>query len=322
MKRRGAKIVITLCIAISAWGCDTQPSGWPSRPVTIIVPAGAGGGTDQTARMLATRLKQEFGQPFNVVNQGQGSGVIGMRSIVDAKPDGHSVGIIYNFAHYLPLGQAQLSVSDFTPIAQYNFDPAAFHVRADSEWHSLTDALNAIKANPGGYSIACGGGCGGSWPIAVLTLFDRWGIDIEQIRMVPGQGAAAALQDLAAGGVDVVPSSVAEAGPLLADGRIRCLAVFGSERLSAFPDVPTLKEAAGIDLSLGAWRGLVGPVGLPDEIADKLEATLQQIVSSDAWQQEMAARGFGVRWRTSTEFGAFMLQQQADVRAILEDFRF
>lgn len=320
MNRRDIKLVIVLGIAMLGWGCDATPPGWPSRPVTIIVPAGAGGGTDQTARMLAKRLKEKFGQPFNVVNRGQGSGVVGLRAIAAAEPDGYNLGIIYNFAHYLPLGQAQLSVKDFTPVAQYNFDPAAFHVRADSDWHSLPEALNAIKADPGAYTIACGGGCGGSWPIAVLTLFEQWGIKLDQVRMVPGQGAAAALQDLAAGGVDVVPSSIAEAGPLIDDGRIKSLAVFGSKRLAAFPKVPTLQEAAGIELSLGAWRGLVGPAGLPDEIADKLEISLQEIVSSKDWQQEMTARGFGVRWRTSAEFEVFMLQQQTEVRAILENF--
>ncbi len=320
MKGHHIKIIIAFCILILSAVPAVAQSDWPNRPVTIIVPAGAGGGTDQTARMLAKRLKEKFGQPFNIVNQGQGSGVVGIRSIADSEPDGYSLGVIYNFAHYLPMGQANLSVRDFTAIAQYNFDPAGFHVHADSDWRSLPEALDAIKADPTAYSIACGGGCGGSWPIAVLTLFDKWGIDLEQLKMIPGQGAAAALQDLAAGGMDVVPSSVAEAGPLIAAGRIRGLAVFGGQRLSAFPNVPTLEELTDIKLPLGAWRGLVGPAGLPDGISAKLEKAMQEIVSSDDWRLEMAERGFGVQWRSITEFEAFMLQQQCEVRAILEDF--
>lgn len=291
---------------------------WPERPVTIVVPAGAGGGTDQTARMLSERLQERFGQPFNVLNQGQGGGVVGINSIKTADPDGYTLGVLYNFAHYAPMGQAEFDADDFTPIAQFNFDPAGFHVRADSEWQNLTQALDAIRDDPGAYTVACGGGCGGSWPIAVATLFDNWGVDLEQLRMIPGQGAAAALQDMVAGGFDVVPSSVPEAGALIDAGRVRGLAVFGSERLEAFPDIPTLSEQTDLDLSLGAWRGLVAPTGLPEEIASELEAAMQEIVESEQWRADMTNRGFGIEWRSADDFGAFMADQEVEVRRIVE----
>lgn len=291
---------------------------WPERPVTIVVPAGAGGGTDQTARMLSERLQERFGQPFNVLNQGQGGGVVGINSIKTADPDGYTLGVLYNFAHYAPMGQAEFDADDFTPIAQFNFDPAGFHVRADSEWQNLTQALDAIRDDPGAYTVACGGGCGGSWPIAVATLFDNWGVDLEQLRMIPGQGAAAALQDMVAGGFDVVPSSVPEAGALIDAGRVRGLAVFGSERLEAFPDIPTLSEQTNLDLSLGAWRGLVAPTGLPEEIASELEAAMQEIVESEQWRADMTNRGFGIEWRSADDFGAFMADQEVEVRRIVE----
>ena len=135
--------------------------------------------------------------------------------------------------------------------------------------------------------------------------------------MVPGPGAAAALQDLAAGGVDVVPSSVPEAGSLIEAGAIRSLAVFGSNRLKAFPEVPTLQEATGINLELGAWRGVVGPAGLPSEITDKLEKALSEIVSSSDWKEEMTNRGFGIKWRSSGDFRSFMLEQEGTVRKLV-----
>ncbi|MEQ8967501.1 MAG: tripartite tricarboxylate transporter substrate binding protein [Azospirillaceae bacterium] len=294
-------------------------SDWPERPVTIIVPAGAGGGTDQTARMLSARLEEQFGQPFNVVNQGQGGGVVGITNIKEADPNGYTIGVIYNFAHYKPMGQADFDAEDFTAVAQYNFDPAGFHVHADSEWATITEALDAIEADPTAYDIACGGGCGGSWPIAVATLMKEWGIDLSQVTMISGQGAAPALQDLAAGGVDVVPSSVPEAGALIEAGRVRGLAVFGTERLAAFPDIPTLEEETGLALSLGAWRGVVGPDGLPDGIVDALEGALDEIVHSEEWRQAMTERGFGIQWRDSAAFAEFMRQQQEEVRGVVAD---
>lgn len=294
-------------------------TAWPERPVSIIVPAGAGGGTDQTARMLAERLHDRFGTPFNVVNQGQGGGVVGINSIMTAKPDGYTIGVIYNFAHYKPMGQGDFDAANLAPIAQYNFDPAGFHVRSSSEWASLPDALDAIKANPGAYSIACGGGCGGSWPIAIATLFSKTGVDLSEVRMIPGQGAAAALQDMVAGGFDVVPSSVPEAGALIEAGYVRALAVFGNERLAAFPDVPTVSEQIGQDLNLGAWRGLVGPAGLSDDIVNQLEEAMREIVESEDWRQQMTARGFGIQWRNTTDFGDFIANEEIGVRQVVKD---
>lgn len=291
---------------------------WPERPVTIVVPSGAGGGTDQTGRMLAERLQAHFGQPFNVVNQGQGGGVVGISSIKNADPDGYTLGIIFNFAHYSPMGQAEVNVEDFTPIAQYNFDPAGFQVRSDSEWENINQALDAIKDAPSDYVIACGGGCGGSWPMAVATMMDEYGVDVSQVRFISGRGAAAALQDLAAGGVDVVPSSLPEAGPLIDSGRIKALTVMGKDRLEAFPDVPTLQETTNMELELGAWRGLIAPAGLPDDIVAELESAMDEIVHDDDWRQQMQDRGFGIEWRDSEAFNEFMLDQQSSVRAIIQ----
>lgn len=298
---------------------DSSRAEWPERPVTIVVPAGAGGGTDATGRLLAAQLKETFGQPFNVVNQGQGGGVIGITSIKSAKPDGYTIGILYNFAHYKPMGQADFEVDDFTPIAQYNFDPAGFHVRADSKFGAVGEALDAIKADPKGFKIACGGGCGGSWPIAAATLMSKWGIDLTQVSMIPGKGAAAALQDMVAGGFDVVPCSVPEAGPLIEAKRVRGLAVFGSERLQAFPSIPTLKEATGMDLQLGAWRGVVAPAGLPADIARKLEAAIEKIWNSEEFQSAMTERGFGLTWRNARDFEQFMRDQEGDVKKVVAE---
>ncbi len=312
MKRSIFALALTALVPSLAVAAD-----WPERPVTIVVPAGAGGGTDATARMLAERLRDKFDVPFNVVNQGQGGGVVGINSIKTAKPDGYTIGVIYNFAHYAPMGQADFNASDFTPIAQYNFDPAGFNVRANSEWNSIGDALDAIKAAPAEYSIACGGGCGGSWPIAAATLLNEWGVDLSQVRMIAGQGAAGALQDMVAGGFDVVPTSVPEAGPLIQAGRVKSLAVFGSARLSAFPDIPTLAEQTDLDLSLGAWSGVVAPIGLDAEIAEDLEEAMSEIVSDAAWQKQMTERGFGIQWRDADAFAGFITSEESSVREIV-----
>lgn len=315
MKKLFAATVAAAAFLV-AGGLGAQAQ-WPERPVTIIVPAGAGGGTDATGRLLAAQLKEIFGQNFNVVNQGQGGGVVGITNIVQADPDGYTIGVLYNFAHYKELGQADFEVGSFTPIAQYNFDPAGFHVNADSDYSNISEALDAIKADPEAFNIACGGGCGGSWPLAIATLMHDWGIDLGKVNMIPGEGAAAALQELAAGGVDVVPSSVPEAGALIGAGKVRGLAVFGTERLAAFPDIPTLQEETGRDFLAGAWRGVVAPAGLPQDIASKLESALKDIYGSDEFQSAMKSRGFGLTWRDSSAFEAFMTSEVSNVKTVI-----
>lgn len=290
---------------------------WPERPITIIVPAGAGGGTDATARLLGVGLEPLLGQPVNIVNQGQGGGVVGFTSITTAVPDGYTLGVVFNFAHYSAMGQGDFDVEDLTPIGQFNFDPAGFHVPASSPWTSVSQALSDIKADPGKYNFGCGGGCGGSWPLAFATLLHESGVDLSEVRMISGQGAAAALQEMVAGGFDAVPSSVPEAGSLIESNLVRGLAVFGSEPLAAFPNIPTLKAETGLDLELGAWRGLVGPAGLPEDVAEKLETALETVYQSADFQEAMASRGFGLRWRNAADFEAFMLGEETSVRDLV-----
>ncbi|GLQ53876.1 Bug family tripartite tricarboxylate transporter substrate binding protein [Devosia nitrariae] len=315
MKTIGFGVGMLLAASFSVVG--PAVAQYPERPITLIAPAGAGGGTDATARLLAIGLERELGQPVNVVNQGQGGGVVGFTSIVTAEPDGYTLGVIYNFAHYSPMGQGDFDAEDMTPIGQFNFDPAGFHVRTDSEWTDINQALDAIKADPAAYDIACGGGCGGSWPLAFASLLDAYEVDLSQVRMISGQGAAAALQEMVAGGFDVVPSSVPEAGSLIESGLVRGLAVFGTERLAAFPDIPTLEEETGMVLELGAWRGLVGPAGLPDDVTEQLKAALEAVYNDPEFQSAMTERGFGLRWRDADEFGEFMAEEETSVRELV-----
>jgi tripartite-type tricarboxylate transporter receptor subunit TctC len=124
-------------------------SAWPERPVQIIVPAGAGGGTDATARLLAKQLQDELKQPFNIVNNGQGGGIVGHTQIAQARPDGYTLGIVYNYYQWKMLGQADINAGLYTPIALYNVDPAALIVNEASPFKTAKEAYDALKADGG-----------------------------------------------------------------------------------------------------------------------------------------------------------------------------
>lgn len=314
--------IVSLAAAAAVAGSVAVAAGpaaaaWPERPVTIIVPAAAGGGTDATGRLLAAGLQEIFGRPFNVVNQGQGGGAVGHLNIANARPDGYTIGVAYNFAQYKLMGQADLTTESFTPVAQFNFDPAGFNVRADSPYQTLTEALDDIKANPGRFNISCGGGCAGSWHLPMAAMFLNYGIDLDSVTMIPHPGAAVGLQELVAGGIDFVPCSLPEAGALVAAGEVRPLVVMGAERLSAFPDVPTVQEEFGEVFEGGAWRGVVGPAGMPEEIVERLADAVQQIYESAEFQEAMIGRGFGLRWRDTAEFTQFLKDEEDNTLRIM-----
>ena len=292
-------------------------AAWPDKPVTIIVPAGAGGGTDATARLLANRLEQKFKQPFNVVNIGEGGGVIGITKFATARPDGYTLGILFNYAHYKEMGQTTLSMQNMTPIAQYNFDPGTLTVSAGSPYKDAKQLVQALKDNPGKFNVSCGGGCGGSWPLAFAGLMAANGVAVEKLQMIPATGAAAGMLDLASGTIDVIPCSLPETAAMTSAGKTKSLLVMASSRIPSFPDVPTTKEALGQDFISGAWRGVVGPAGLPKEIVATLEKELKLIVDDPAFIKAMGERGFGIQWRSQAQFTEFMKAQEAEVAKLI-----
>jgi tripartite-type tricarboxylate transporter receptor subunit TctC len=289
---------------------------WPERPVTIIVPAGAGGGTDGTARLLAKQLQDELKQPFNIVNNGQGGGIVGHTQISQARPDGYTLGIVYNYYQWKMLGQADINAGLYTPIALYNVDPAALIVNDASPFKTGKEAYDALKADGAKYKIGCGGACGGSWHIPNAELFIKYGIDVKKPVMVPAAGAAPSLQDLASGGLDMVMASLPEAKALVEAGKLRPLMVISTQRQGPpFQNVPTAKEAIGIEHEGGAFRLVAGPKGLPADVVSTMESTLQKIWGSAEFQNAMKERNFGTKWLGSKDTLAFM---QAHEKALAE----
>ena len=294
-------------------------AAYPERPITLIVPWAAGGGTDAIGRMIAQGLQEELGQPVNVVNRTGAGGIVGHKEMIDAEPDGYTLGFATaELGTYQAMGTSEISPADVTPIALMNFDAAAFSVRADSDWATLGDALAAIEKAPAGTYKASGFPVGAGYHLALAGLLTDNGIDPKVIAVVPSQGAAPGFQELVSGGVDIVPSSLPEAAPMLQSGLIRTLAVLAPERLAAYPDVPTAIEAVGTRSVGGSWRGVVGPAGLPQEITDRLEAALHAVSQSDAYVEFMDGRGFGRQWLPGAEFATFMQKAQESATASIE----
>lgn len=280
---------------------------WPNRPVTVICPWAAGGGTDATARIVAAVLEKELKQPFNVVNRTGGSGVVGHAAIATGQPDGYTLGMVtveISMMHWQ--GLTEFKPDSYTPLALMNEDPPGIQVSAGSPYKTVAELAEAIKKSAPGSMKASGTGQGGIWHLALVGWLTAMGLAPNHVAWVPLNGAAPAMQDLAAGGLDLVTCSVPEARAIIEAGKARSLAVMAAERNPAFKDVPTLKEAMGIDYTTGAWRGIVGPKGLPADIAATATAALKKVNDSAEFREFMANRGFGVRWADAAGFASFM----------------
>ena len=309
---RKVLLAALLCAATSVF------AQYPQRPVQLIVPWGAGGGTDATARIIATLLEKELKQPFNVVNRTGGSGVVGHDAIAKASPDGYTIGMItveITMMHHV--GLTQLKHTDYTAIGLVNADPAAINVRADSPYKSVKDLIAAIKANPGKMK-ASGTGQGGIWHLAIAGLLKQQGIDPNALPWVPSNGAAPGMQDMVAGGVDVVPCSIPEARPMIDAGKARALAIMDANPPALYPNVPTLKKELNSDWAIAAWRVIAAPKGIPAEARKTLTTALKKVYDSKDYKDFMASRGFGVIWADPQGTAKFMAESDQNLGAALK----
>ncbi len=321
--RRGIGIglifVLGLLAVAAGWPAPADAQAkYPNRPIQLICPWAAGGGTDRIARMVAVLLEKELGQPVTVVNRTGGSGAVGHTAGGTAAPDGYTITIVtveLTMMHWM--GLTPLTYKEFTPVALLNIDPAGVQVAATSEWKTLKQLLDHAKANPGKL-MASGTGKGGIWDLARAGMLKAGGIPIDAMPWVPSTGAATGLQELVAGGVQVVTASLVEGRPLIDAGKVRPLAHMADKRDPAFPDVPTLKEL-GINWTMGAWRGIALPKGTPPEIVAALEKALDKVVKSKEFTDFMNKAPFGILYKGPADFGKFLAEQDQTMGLLMKE---
>jgi len=312
------RLARTFAAALLALFTGTALAAYPERPITLIVPWGAGGGTDAVARFFAAYLEKDLGQPVNVVNRTGGNGVVGHSAIAQAAADGYTFGLVtveITMMHWQ--GLTDLSPTSYQPLALVNADPAGFQVRADSPYKSVKDVIDAIKANPGKLK-ASGTGQGGIWQLAIAGLLSDLKIDPNAVPWVPSNGAAPGLQDLVAGGVDIVPCSIPEARALIDAGKVKSLAIFADKAPALYPNLPTIKQATGSDWKTAAWRGFAMPKGTPKDVVDKLTNAIEKAYQSKEYKDFLAQRGFGGEWARQDDFAKYMAKGDADMGKVMK----
>jgi len=306
----------TLAVGVSL---SAAQAAWPERPITMIVPWGAGGGTDTVARTLAAAMEKNLGQPVNVINKTGGSGLIGHAAMANAKPDGYTIGTInVDLSQLVCKGLTDLTYDKFTHIALLNSESSAVSVGADSKFKTMKEALEAIKNDPAGSYTASGSGTGSIYHLAWAALLVEAGIDPNKVAWVPSKGGGPSLKDAAAGAVHFVTPPLSSALPLIKAGKVRPLANLDDERFSKLPDVPTIEEAAGIKTKTQTWRMIGAPKGLPDDVRERLTEAVKAAYDSKEFTEFMEGRGFAKTWMDAEEAREFHKSEDTAICAVMK----
>jgi tripartite-type tricarboxylate transporter receptor subunit TctC len=314
--RRAALAVACILVLIAFSAAE---AAYPDRPITLIVPWGAGGGTDIVVRSLAASMEKDLKQPVNVVNRTGGSGLVGHTAIATAQPDGYTIGTInVDLCQLVSKGLTDLTYEKFTQIALINSEAAGLIVREDSPFKTANELLEAIKKQPDKTYKASGTGTGGIWHLAFAGWLFKAGVDPSKVPWVPSGGEGPSLKDLATGVIDVVSPPLTSGLTLIRAGKVRALANMDDKRFAELPDVPTLKEATGIDWKIYTWRMIGAPAGLPADVKARLEDAVRKAFDSKEFTEFMDGRGFSKTWKGSAEAREFHKEQDKSIGDIMK----
>ncbi|MFB5675016.1 Bug family tripartite tricarboxylate transporter substrate binding protein [Paenibacillus terreus] len=316
-------ISMTACNSASSGDGNKSASGYPEKPLIITAPSGAGGGWDKTARSLTKVLSEAklVDQTMTVENKPGGGGTVFLAEYVTKdKNDPYKL-----FVSSPPLlinklkkeGNSPYGYQDVTPLAQLTKDYGAIAVAADSKYNDLQSLIDDIKADPSQVTLA-GGSAPGSMDhlISILPAF-KSGVDPKTIKYLSYDGGGEAIAALLGNNADAIGTDISSLGSYLKSGKIKILAVTSAERLDGdFKDIPTLKEL-GIDSEFTIWRGVFGPKGMSEGEIAYWDKTLQTLSEHDAWKKELQANDWQSEYRNSSDFAAFLEEQDKVVLELL-----
>ena len=306
--------LITSLVAAAALSAAPAFAAFPDKPVNVICPWTAGGGTDVLLRALSKEAEKFLGQTINVVNQTGGAGAIGHNAIRAARPDGYTIGMItFELNSLPPQGLVPFTWKDFDPVMLINTDAAALTVRADAPYSTVRGFMDHARANPG--EITIGNSAPGSvWHIAAGLAAEKTGVNVKH---VPFNGAQPAVTALVGGHIKAVAVSVAEVRSQVQAGNLKILGVMAAERDKIFPNVPTFKEQ-GVDVQFATWRGLAFPKGVPAANRAKVADAYKKAFETKEFKEFAANAALTLNYQDGAAFTKFLDQNYKDVAAVMK----
>lgn len=312
---RARALITGLLLALVAL-TGAAAATYPARPVRVIVPYPPGGANDLLARIVGDRLSAAWGQPVVIDNRPGANGVIGVELAKRAAPDGYTLLIGATGTHAInPVLYRKLpydALKDFAPVTMFAAAPIVLLVEPKVPARSVAELVALSHAKPGSLNYAAGA----SLFNLTMELFKHaTGADITY---VPYRGSVQSLDALLAAEVQVVADIIQTPLPFIRDGRLRALAVTGTARAVAAPDIPTMAEAGVAGVETSGWTALYAPAGTPDAIVTKLDAAVRRVLDEPSVLERIHAVGYETRALGPAELGALMRREIDEYRKIAE----
>jgi tripartite-type tricarboxylate transporter receptor subunit TctC len=308
------KVVCMVCaglgvLVLLTGGGAAQPSGFPSKPVTVIVPAPPGGTADISMRIIAHKLNENLGQQIVVDNRPGAGGIIASQLALKATPDGYTVLMNYTSHAINPSLYKKLpydTAKDFTPVTLLGITPLVLVVHPSVPAKTVAEFIAYAKANPGKLNYGSAA-IGGASHLGGELLKIRAGIDIVH---VPYKGGAAAAADLMSGQIQMLMDSLLPLQPHIKAGKMRPLGVTSVKRTEISPDLPSIAETLpGFESS--AWFGIVVPAATPRDVVNKLNAEFVKVLRTPETREKLTQQGFEKVGNTPDEYAAFLKSETA-----------
>jgi tripartite-type tricarboxylate transporter receptor subunit TctC len=310
------KRVMLLAAAVMAFAGIAQAQQFPTRPVTLIVPWPAGGGTDIGMRALALATEKHLGQSIVIENKPGAAGTIGPANMAaNAKPDGYTIAQLPITVFRMPFIQKTSfdPAKDFTYIIHLTGYTFGVVVKADAPWKTFPELIDYAKANPGKLNYGTPG-AGTSLHITMEQIAKQKGLKWTQ---VPFKGQAESLNALLGGHIDVQADSTGWAGAVNA-GQLRLLVTWGAARTKNWPSVPTLKEV-GIDMVSNSPFGIGGPKGMDPAVVKILHDAFQKGMKEKAYMDAMLKLDQEEYYLGTADYHAYAMQQIGEQKQLVEE---
>jgi tripartite-type tricarboxylate transporter receptor subunit TctC len=303
--------ILIVALALFGWLSPASAAeGYPNRPITLVVPFAAGGPADTLARLLAERIRPLLGQPLIVENVVGAGGTVGVRRVVQAAPDGYTIGIGNWSTHVVNGAMYRLGydlLADLEPIVLLPSTPQLLVTNVAVSANNVGELIAWLKSRKASAGTA---GAGSASHIGALLFQNIAGADLT---MVPYRGTGPALQDLVAGQIDMMLDQSSNSLPHIRDGKIKAFAVTSDRRLEAAPEIPTVDEAGLGGLHVSVWYGLWAPKGTSDAVIAKLNAAVADVLADSKLRERFSAQGQTVPERERQTPAALALLQKAEI---------
>ena len=305
--------------ALLLFAAHAHAQTYPNKPIRIVVPYAAGGTSDILARQIGPKLSEAWSQPVVIENRTGANGNVGADYVAKSAPDGYTLlltdlgGLVISASVYpkLPFNPSK----DFTPVVMVSYSPHVLAVNPAVQVKDVKELIAMAKAHPGKLNFAISG-IGGAPQLAGIEFAQRTGVDWTYI---PYKGGADAVTAVVGGQAHVLFNGMLATWPAVTGGRLRALAISSAQRVPAAPDTPTVAEQGLPGFETGSYQGVVGPAGIPREVAAKLNAELAKALNAAEMKERFAKQGTEVRTGTPESLGTWMSTEQAKWAKVVKE---